>query len=185
MVVKTIDKWIREKVLLNNHPEITYGEMVEIKFVLANKAPGTANCLICDTQISILRGISEVKKHISSKKHEDALREKRKNSVEIRKQLSVEDAFKNQSIHDKKQEFLKYKTSKAEVMITQAVDFHNIPDSFHDCLNSLLPIVFDDSAIARNYKCGTTKASYLLNHAIKDNCRIVTITGMQNNPFSL
>ena len=70
-------------------------------------------------------------------------------------------------------------------MITQAVDFRNIPDSFHDCLNSLLPIVFGDSAIVRNYKCGTTKASYLLNHAIKDNCRIVTITGMQNNPFSL
>ena len=57
---------------------------------------------------------------------------------------------------------------------------NNIPLVFADKLNTLLPIIFPDSKIAKEYKMGKTKASCILNESLAPHFLQETVHIMKN-----
>ena len=62
---------------------------------------------------------------------------------------------------------------------------NNIPLAFADKLNTLLPNIFPDSKIAKEYKMGKTKASCILNENLPPNFLQETVQIMKNDFYSL
>ena len=62
---------------------------------------------------------------------------------------------------------------------------NNIPLAFADKLNTLLPITFPDSIIAKEYKMGKTKASCILNESLAPHFLQETVQIMKNYFYSL
>ena len=62
---------------------------------------------------------------------------------------------------------------------------NNIPLAFADKLNTLLPNIFPDSKIAKEYKMGKTKASCILNESLAPHFLQETVQIMKNYFYSL
>ena len=62
---------------------------------------------------------------------------------------------------------------------------NNIPLAFADKLNTLLPNIFPDSKIAKEYKMGKTKANCILNENIAPNFLQETVQIMKNDFYLL
>ena len=56
---------------------------------------------------------------------------------------------------------------RAEVKVTSFIAKHNIPLVVADHLGPLFKDIFHDSKVAKNYACGKTKNTCILNGAIK------------------
>ena len=66
-------------------------------------------------------------------------------------------------------------------MLTQ----NNTPLAFADKLNAILPNIFPDSKIAKEYKMGRTKASCILNECFALHFLQQTLDIMKNDFYSL
>ena len=62
---------------------------------------------------------------------------------------------------------------------------NNIPLAFADKLNTLLPNIFPDSKIAKEYKMGKTKASCILNESLAPHSLQETVQIMKNDFYLL
>ena len=62
---------------------------------------------------------------------------------------------------------------------------NNIPLAFADKLNTLLPNIFPDSKIAKEYKMGKTKASCILNESLASHSLQETVQIMKNDFYLL
>ena len=62
---------------------------------------------------------------------------------------------------------------------------HNIPLAVADHLGPLFKDIFPDSKIAKNYACGKTKSTCILNQAIKPDLQSSLLEHIKNNYFSI
>ncbi len=78
-----------------------------------------------------------------------------------------------------------FQTRTAEVKISTALAQHNVPLAFADALNTLIPECFPDSQIAQEYQNGKTKATCILNGAVRPHFKEDLIKTMKEEPFSV
>ena len=62
---------------------------------------------------------------------------------------------------------------------------NNIPLAFADKLNAILPSIFPDSKIAKEYKMGKTKASCIINESLAPHFLQQTVDIMKTDFYSL
>lgn len=74
---------------------------------------------------------------------------------------------------------------KAEVMITNFLEQHNLPVTTADHLGPLFKEIFPDSKIAAAYASGRTKTSAILNVALGPHCHNYLVDHCKSHPFSL
>lgn len=58
------------------------------------------------------------------------------------------------------------KVTKAEVIFCTSVAVHNLPYAYGNTASSIFPIMFEDSNIAKDFKCKSTKVSYLISDGL-------------------
>lgn len=51
-------------------------------------------------------------------------------------------------------------------MFCTSVAVHNLPYAFGDTATSIFPMMFEDSSIAKDFKCKSTKVSYLISDGL-------------------
>ena len=74
---------------------------------------------------------------------------------------------------------------KAETRMCMLLAENNIPLSFSDKLNKIIPDLFPDSNIAKQYKMGPMKTTCILNEALAPNFLKGTIEAMKAGVYSL
>ena len=74
---------------------------------------------------------------------------------------------------------------KAETRMCTLLAENNIPLSFSDKLNKIIPDLFRDSNIAKQYKMGRMKTTCILNEALVPNFLKETIEAMKADVYSL
>ena len=103
----------------------------------------------------LVAGGSTIKRHSERVKHIEN-QKKYENETAFGKkvplQLSINNALSNQKELEEKQSTLKDQVLAAETQLTIALANHSIPESFADCLNTLLPKIFPDSKVAGQMK---------------------------------
>ena len=70
-------------------------------------------------------------------------------------------------------------------MATNFLIQHNLPISTSDHMGPLLRAMFPDSEIAKNYGCGRTKISAIMNKALGPHCHEYVVNHIRTHPFSL
>ena len=147
-----------------------------------------AYCKFCSTSFSVVAGGSTIKRHSERVKHIEN-QKKYENETAFGKkvplQLSMNNALSNQKALEEKRSTLKDQVLAAETQLTIALANHSIPESFADCLNTLLPKIFPDSKIAGQMKLGRTKASYMLQYGVGEYYHKYIVKCMNTYPFSL
>ena len=112
-------------------------------------------CLLCCKSVSIEhQGRADLTRHMNGGSHKKMQNAKQGQS-------SID------SIFLKKSDPLELQVRKAEVKMTGFIAEHNIPLAVADHLGRLFKDIFPDSKIAKNYACGKTKSTCILNRAIK------------------
>ena len=76
-------------------------------------------------------------------------------------------------------------TRKAEVRNVYSLVEHNLPLAYADHQSLLTKKNFIDSATAKGYKCARTKATGIVNYALKPYYHEQTVTAMQSGPYSI
>ena len=103
--------------------------------------------------------------------------------------IKMQNAKRGQSSIDsiflKKSDPLELQVRKAEVKMTGFIAEHNIPLAVADHLGPLFKDIFPDSKIAKNYACGKTKSTCILNRAIKPDLQSSLLEHIKNNYFSI
>ena len=147
-----------------------------------------AYCKFCSTSFSVAAGGRSIERHSERVKHIEN-QKKYENETAFGKkvplQLSMNNALSNQKELEEKQSTLKDQVLAAETQLTIALANHSIPESFADCLNTLLPKIFPDSKIAGQMKLGRTKASYMLQYGVGEYYHKQIVKCMNTYPFSL
>jgi len=137
----------------------------------SRKGEKHAFCEICRSDISIGHaGYYDVTRHIKTSKHESAAR-----AVSNTSSLTMFQPAKVQP-----------SATHAEVLFQGMVIEHNLPLAINDHFSKLVPRMFPDSAIARQYACARTKATHvtyaIAGHSVE---QIKKEIGHGNKMFSL
>lgn len=120
----------------------------------SNVSQNHAFCKICRTDFSIGHGgKTDVSQHEKTNKH--------KRAQEAQKHASPMTAFVNRNVSEAD------KVIKAEVKMSMLCAKNNVPFSFCDDFNRSVADMFPDSAIARKYSAGKTKATQLIKGRLK------------------
>uniref|UniRef100_H3B154 DUF4371 domain-containing protein n=1 Tax=Latimeria chalumnae TaxID=7897 RepID=H3B154_LATCH len=128
-------------------------------------------CNICSRILLCgYQGETDVKRHISSNHHAKMVKSQSKQQT-----LS--------SIFAAPKSDLKEKVIQAEVKMATVI--HNIPLVLSNHSSPLLPDIFLDSQIAKQYSSAATKTTCLVNGAIAPHFREKLVEVMKNRPYSL
>ena len=127
-------------------------------------------CIPCGKSLSCShQGIKDVKVHCAGQQH-------KKHAQSSSGNKSLLDLF----------EVSKADTvTRTEVMATNFLIEHNLPISTSDHMGPLFGAMFPDSEIAKNYGCGRTKTSAIINKALGPHCHEYVVNHIRTHPFSL
>ncbi|KAL0978021.1 hypothetical protein UPYG_G00164880 [Umbra pygmaea] len=125
---------------------------------------------ICDFSISH-GGRNDVCQHEKSAKH--------KRGLEAQKHAQAMSVFVTRNATEADQ------VTHAEVKMAMLCAKNNIPFSFHDDFNKCVADMFPDSAIARKYSTGKTKATQIIKGAISAELEDELAKTCRSQPFSL
>ena len=132
------------------------------------------HCIPCGKNISCChQGLRDVKIHCERDIH-------KKNVKGFKEQTSMTSFLRGQG-----ESSTENKTTKAEVMVTNFLVQHNLPISTADHLGPLFKAIFPDSKIASQYASARTKASAILNYAMRPHCHETLVEHCKSHPFSL
>ncbi len=133
-------------------PSCKYRDQWDNGFIFLKKSrvgDSHAFCKICNCDFSIAHGgRNDVCQHEKSAKH--------KRGLEAQKHAQAMSAFVTRNATEADQ------VTSAEVKMAMLCAKNNIPFSFHDDFNKCVADMFPDSAIARKYSTGKTKATQLI-----------------------
>jgi len=121
----------------------------------------------CDHQ-----GLKDVKDHCSTESH-------KRLTKAANTQLSVAEMFG--SGNSAKQSAV----TRAEFLTTNFLIQHNLPIATSDHLGPLFRAIFPDSEIAKQYACGRTKTTAIINKALGPHCHSYVVKHCRNHPFSI
>ncbi|XP_040063055.1 uncharacterized protein LOC120837616 [Ixodes scapularis] len=122
-------------------------------------------CIICSTPVNCSQhGISAIKRHASSKKHVSHASKLRNSEGRLRKSGLVQSSL----------DFSRYEatvslessTVKAETVFALSVVASSLPYTWGDTATAIYPHMFPDSEIARNFRCGRKKLSYVISDGL-------------------
>ena len=130
-------------------------------------------CLVCEKVVNIdHQGRGDLMRHMDGVVHKKSLDSKRN-------QPRLSDVFM------KKNDPIEKQVQYAEVKVSGFLAEHNLPLATADHLTHLFKDIFPDSKIAKSYSCGKTKATCILNRAIKPSLQSELIQQMRENIFSI
>ena len=89
------------------------------------------------------------------------------------------------SIFHPRTEALETQIRRAEVKMVGFLAEHNLPLAVADHIGPLVKDIFPDSKIAKGYQCSRTKATCILNRAIKPELQRNLITQMRESCYSI
>jgi hypothetical protein len=148
-----------------------------------------AFCRTCLKCFSIKEGWWAIKRHGDGAKHLETFKKSDSNQNEEngpRPQiLKIPEALQHINIKKQFELTVEKQRQKAEVMLVAALANHGISERFHDCLNTLIPLMFNDSKVAKGWNMGRTKASTILTHGIDPYLREQVLDLMRRKHFSL
>ena len=161
-VCKVKDEWFSDLgykfSLQKNHPKNTEHSLY---------------CTLCNKDINIEHlGRADITMHINGNAHKKA-QEIKSNQPGI------------VSVFLKPYNLLESQVRRVEVKVTGFITEHNIPFAVADHLGSLFKDIFHDSKIAKNYACGKTKTTCILNRAIKLELQKSSINQMKKDCSSI
>ena len=137
--------------------------------------PHSCHCTICDKDADCShQGKADIKRHVNGNTRvskSEALRRATKASNH------VTDFFTSESSADQ--------VINAELLVTDFLVEHNLPMAVADSLGPLFTKAFPDSKIAKQYHCGATKTSYIINDALAPYFLQKTVESMKTKPFTL
>ncbi|XP_063966229.1 uncharacterized protein LOC135156785 [Lytechinus pictus] len=125
-------------------------------------------CTLCSVDVNVGHGgISDIQRHIDSKKH--------RTNAEATKGKPLTSYFTTTS---------DVSVINAEVSFTEFIIEHSIPLSVADHCGKLFKKMFPDSQIAQKYACGRTKTSYIVDTLGKDSQKRI-LNSIRESPFSM
>ena len=140
---------------------------------IIRKVLNSLYCTLCSKEINIEhQGRADTTRHINGNVDKKAQEAKRK-------QPGI------YSIFLKPSNPLESQVRRAEVKVTGFIAEHNIPLAVADHLGPLFKNIFRDSKIAKNYACGKTKTTCILNRAIKPELQKKLINQMKKDCYSI
>ena len=117
--------------------------------------PGNANCPR-GKPFCIKEGFCAITKHADSKKHKELLAEAQANPEhnlyqKQARQISVQDALKNQADQAEKASEVKNQLLKSQIIWCNFVHSHGLSSEVFNCTTRLFPLMFPDSELARQW----------------------------------
>ncbi|RXN02294.1 AC9 transposase [Labeo rohita] len=156
-------------------PSCKYHDQWDNEFIFLKKSrvgDSHAFCKICNCDFSIAHGgRNDVCQHEKSAKH--------KRGLEAQKHAQAMSAFVTRNATEADQ------VTSAEVKMAMLCAKNNSPFSFHDDFNKCVADMFPDSAIARKYSTGKTKATQHIKGAIAAELEDELAKTCRSQPFSL
>ena len=168
----------RKKVKIAKKPSKTVDQRYKAeyshKWPVLTKSSVSASyvrCQLCQSDFSVAHGgAADCGKHLRSAKHISL--EQNRTSASASNMLQYFSAEKDQSV------------VRAEVLFTQFLIEHNIPLAAADHSSKLFRAMFPDSNIARQYACGRTKTTAIVETLADDTDDIISQC-LRSGPFSL
>eukprot|EP00745_Piridium_sociabile_P017086 TRINITY_DN2568_c0_g1_i14.p1 TRINITY_DN2568_c0_g1~~TRINITY_DN2568_c0_g1_i14.p1 ORF type:complete len:672 (-),score=163.69 TRINITY_DN2568_c0_g1_i14:435-2351(-) len=126
---------------------------------MSRKGEGFTHCTICRTDFSVEHGgMYDCDRHVKTNSH-IRFQENLKHSKTKQVQLG---AFFNRRSTDQDFDSLEIATTRAEAMMCDIIAESNLPLAVADKLMKALKLMFPDSKIAQNMKCGRSKATAMI-----------------------
>ena len=143
-------------------------------------------CRACHKSFDIKEGWWAVKRHGEGTKHNTMFKSSDYNQNEdVPRGLNIPRALQNINIKHQFELTVEKKRQKAKVMLVTALANHGISERVHDCLNTLIPLIFDDSKVAKGWNMGQTKASNILTYGIDPDLREKLVLLLRSRFFSM
>ena len=149
-------------------------------------------CRHCKKSISVRKGRFDVSKHGNNSLHinnqeksEEEPKTVLQQSISNSHQQSISESLQKSQLLREKQNKAKVAALKFEYSLAIAVSNHNIPESFVDCVTSLMSKTITDSQTVKEIKIKRTKVSYLVEESIAPNLKEKVHQCMRQWPFSL
>ena len=109
-----------------------------------------AYCKLCASNFNIAHGgLNDIKRHADGAKHQSKLKELASNSTLM-------------SLYSSQRREHEKSVISAEIMMAQFIAMHNLPFEAADHLSTLLPTMFPDSKIAKDFACKHTKTKTII-----------------------
>ena len=113
-------------------------------------------CVICSRNVNVsASGSYDVKRHMKSKLHE-------------RNAKSAQQHGPNTGFFKAKTTNVPESTTTAEVMFAYFVAEHNLSAAIADHFSTLVPRLFPDSGIAKNFRCRRTKTTMIVKRCLAE-----------------
>jgi hypothetical protein len=140
----------------------------EFKWIKQGPNDTTVVCKLCNSDLSIGKGgKKDLIKHAGRQVH-------KKNELAVSgSSLSKFVMRQDNSVVD------------AELRWANFVAENHLPMALSDNFNKLAPVLFPDSAIAKEFRCARTKTSQLIQQALGDTIRENIVDKMKNSFFTL
>lgn len=138
--------------------------------IKSSKSDQHVFCTVCSRDISINHaGRDDCRRHTLSKVHVDLTNIRSSNSSLLSYGMK----------HDEEDS-----VTNAEMLFSSFIVEHSLPISCADHTSQLFKKMFPDSQIAKNYSCGRTKTTAMIN-SLSTGTQSEIITHLKVNPFSL
>ena len=133
-----------------------------------------AHCIICSIDLSIASGgVSEIKRHIVTKRHSELAKHFESASQTRITALSLwKDTLADQ-------------VTAAEIYFSTFLVEHNIPFLAADHFNKLCKVMFPDSKIANNFASARTKNAAIVKYALAPTLNDKVVESCRTRPFTL
>lgn len=141
----------------------------ELKWLKIGKTDTSATCVLCNTQLNVcMGGVKDLRRHETTELHKKNARAVDRNSL-----MSSFVIQQNNGVVD------------AELRFANFVTENNLPMKLADNFTKLVPAMFPDSVIAKNFKCCRTKTSQLIEQVLCRSVKDDIISKMQQSFFTL
>ena len=127
-----------------------------------------AFCKVCDKEL--IAGLSELKKHQESKKHQSK-------EATVKKTRSIAEMVTTDTVSEQ--------VKQAEIKMATFVVEHNLPFAVMDHLSDVVKDVFPDSNIASKFKSKHTKTRSIIKNVLAKQFRCDIIKTLRNIKFSI
>ena len=132
-----------------------------------------AYCKLCANDFNIVHGgLNDIKRHADGAKHQSKLKELASNSTLM-------------SLYSSQRREHEKSVISAEIMMAQFISMHNLPFEAADHLSTLLPTMFPDSKIAKDFACKHTKTKAIICDALDPHFKKPIIETIREHPFNL
>lgn len=137
----------------------------------SKKGPTFALCESCGVDINIGHGgLNDVKKHISTSKHQEMLKA-------TSSSMNLKSFFRSSPVEEA--------ATRAEVLFANFVAEHNLPFMLADHFTHLAGTMFPDSQVAKAFRCAATKTTCIVKGALSPYFFEAVVTLCRENPFSI